>query len=106
VRYLVVSKDVRRHRFISIDYTTTLPCHGRGREFESRRPHHSFYLCLRPLTKGVIGRDTENFYPQSHPQLLLNAPRFESHGIKKLFPCRDHFVEVFVHVQVERRLNP
>jgi hypothetical protein len=32
LRYLVVSKDVRRHRF----------CHGRGREFESRRPRHSF----------------------------------------------------------------
>ena len=37
IRYLVVSKDVRRHRLISIDY-----CHGRGREFESRRPRHSF----------------------------------------------------------------
>src|SRR2546422_7824323 len=33
LRYLVVSKDVRRHRLISIDYI----CHGRGREFESRR---------------------------------------------------------------------
>src|SRR6266436_2010675 len=38
--YLVVSKDVRRHRLISIDYITALPCHGRGREFESRRPRH------------------------------------------------------------------
>ncbi len=42
IRYLVVSKDVRRHRLISIVYITTLPCHGRGREFESRRPRHSF----------------------------------------------------------------
>jgi len=42
IRYLVVSKDVRRHRLISIDYITTLRCHGRGREFESRRPRHSF----------------------------------------------------------------
>jgi hypothetical protein len=58
------------------------------------------------LSKGVVGRDTENSYPQSHPQLLLNFPRFESHGIKKLFLSRDHLVEVFVHVQVERRLNP
>src|SRR5207245_4237331 len=40
LRYLVVSKDVRRHRLISISYITTLPCHGRGREFESRRPRH------------------------------------------------------------------
>jgi hypothetical protein len=42
IRYLVVSKDVRRHRLISIDYITTLRSHGRGREFESRRPRHSF----------------------------------------------------------------
>src|SRR5438876_4853580 len=41
-RYLVVSKDVRRHRLISISYITTLSCHGRGREFESRRPRHIF----------------------------------------------------------------
>jgi|SRR5690348_13373076 len=50
VWYLVVSKDVRRHRLISIDYITTLPCHGRGREFESRRPRHfqsSTYACGR-----------------------------------------------------------
>src|SRR6202521_5431318 len=40
IRYLVVSKDVRRHRLISIDYIKTLGCHGRGREFESRRPRH------------------------------------------------------------------
>src|SRR6202049_5374495 len=42
IRSLVVSKDVRRHRLISIDYITTLRCHGRGREFESRRPRHFF----------------------------------------------------------------
>src|SRR5258708_37481612 len=41
IRYLVVSKDVRRHRLISINYITMLPCHGRGRGFESRRPRHS-----------------------------------------------------------------
>src|SRR5258708_27992242 len=28
IRYLVVSKDVRRHRLISIVYITTLPCHS------------------------------------------------------------------------------
>ena len=42
IGYLVVSKDVRRHRLISSDYIKTLRCHGRGREFESRRPRHSF----------------------------------------------------------------
>jgi hypothetical protein len=33
-----VSNDVRRHRLISIRYISLLPCHGRGRGFESRRP--------------------------------------------------------------------
>src|SRR5437870_13841511 len=41
LRYLAVSKDVRRHRLISISYISQGPCHGRGREFESRRPRHS-----------------------------------------------------------------
>jgi hypothetical protein len=42
MRSLVVSMSVRRHRLISIDYITALRCHGRGREFESRRPRHIF----------------------------------------------------------------
>src|SRR5229473_831472 len=49
--YLVVSKDVRRHRLISIDYITALPCHGRGREFESRRPRHFFKHLQRTQKK-------------------------------------------------------
>ena len=40
------------------------------------------------LSKRVIGRDTGNSYPQSHPQLLLNAPRFESYGVQKFFLSR------------------
>ena len=40
--YLVVSTDVRRHRLISISYINPWRCHGRGREFESRRPRHFF----------------------------------------------------------------
>ena len=47
IRYLVVSKDVRRHRLISSDYIKTLYCHGRGREFESRRPRHLFSINYR-----------------------------------------------------------
>src|SRR5579864_9204148 len=42
VRYHFVSNDVRRHRLISIGYISLLPCHGRGRGVESRRPRHSF----------------------------------------------------------------
>src|SRR5882762_9570396 len=44
LRYLVVSKDVRRHRLISIDYITALPCHGRGRGFNSHRLLPACYL--------------------------------------------------------------
>ena len=42
IQYLVVSKKIRRHRLISISYISHGRCHGRGREFESRRPRHSF----------------------------------------------------------------
>jgi serine/threonine protein kinase len=42
----------------------------------------------------------------NHPRPLLNAPRFESHGIEKLLLNRNHLGEVFVRVQVESRLNP
>jgi hypothetical protein len=41
VRRPRVSNNVRRHRLISISYTSLIPCHGRGRGFESRRPRHS-----------------------------------------------------------------
>src|SRR5207249_366826 len=37
IRSLVVSMSARRHRLISIDYITTLRCHGRGCGFEPRR---------------------------------------------------------------------
>src|SRR5260370_18502085 len=37
--YLVVSKDVRRHRLISISYISQGPCHGRSRGFEARGSH-------------------------------------------------------------------
>ncbi len=40
------------------------------------------------LSKRFIGRDTENSYPQSYSQLLLNTSRFASHGVQKLFLSR------------------
>ena len=42
-------------------YLQPADCHGRGREFESRRPRHSF--------QGVTGRDTGNSNPQLNPQI-------------------------------------
>jgi hypothetical protein len=60
IRYLVVSKDVRRHRLISIDYIKI--CHGRGREFESRRPRHSAhsstYACGRVFAWAQKGTNS------------------------------------------------
>jgi hypothetical protein len=42
-----------------VQLVRTLPCHGRGREFESRRPRHLIQaLCVihwNPLTLGAIG---------------------------------------------------
>jgi hypothetical protein len=51
LRYPFVSNDVRRHRLISISYISLLPCHGRGREFESRRPRHSFEWFTKTVQK-------------------------------------------------------
>ena len=34
-------------RVVSNSYQKILHCHGRGREFESRRPHHSFQRLTR-----------------------------------------------------------
>jgi hypothetical protein len=36
---------------------------------------------------------------------LLDASRFESHSIKILLLSRDHFIEAFLRVQVERGLT-
>jgi hypothetical protein len=35
-------QTVPAHRFISMAYSLVLPCHSRGRGFESRRPRHIF----------------------------------------------------------------
>jgi hypothetical protein len=53
LRYLAVSKDVRRHRLISISYISHRRSNGRGREFESRRPRHIFNH-LRPFPVRIV----------------------------------------------------
>jgi len=68
IRYLVVSKDVRRHRLISIDY-----CHGRGREFESRRPRHSFQKSCTNFAATNEGAKGHVFAPFLHPFSSIRA---------------------------------
>jgi len=63
IRHLVLSKDVRRHRLISISYITTLSCHGRGREFESRRPRHSFQKSCIDFSETIEDPKGQVFVP-------------------------------------------
>jgi hypothetical protein len=97
IPYLVVSKDVRRHRSISISYISHVRCHGRGREFESRRPRHSFLnelsvvtpktptifppTAVAPVHKKGSGQAHEkcNLRNQYHPGWLL---RPHQHGCR------------------------
>ena len=62
IRYLVVSKDVRRHR-----------CHGRGREFESRRPRHSFQKSCTNFAATNEGAKGHVFAPFLHPFSSIRA---------------------------------
>ncbi len=78
-----------------VQLVRTLPCHGRGREFESRRPRHSF--------QGVTGRDTGNSNPQSNPHLLHRY--IHPHGRQEFTLRRPCLVAVFLRVQIEGRLN-
>ncbi len=63
--YLVASKDVRRHRLISISYISQWRCHGRGREFESRRPRHFFRALAESLAfrRGNKRNNKQNQFP-------------------------------------------
>src|SRR5437016_2343567 len=62
---LVVSKDVRRHRLISISYISHGRCHGRGREFESRRPRHSFQAANPEKNLGPFGSNKPPCIPSN-----------------------------------------
>src|SRR6266513_4901108 len=52
LRYLVVSKDVRRHRLISISYISHGRCHGNDLGFDSR-PHPPLTM---PMTLATVRR--------------------------------------------------
>src|SRR5271165_330644 len=54
LRYRVDSR-----RGVVVQLVRTLPCHGRGRGFESRRPRHSFewFTDLPPSRPGILGDD-------------------------------------------------
>src|SRR5271157_5701423 len=67
---LNVSNRVRQHRLISISYMSLLPCHGRGRGFESRRPRHF----LSVACKEMAPRISSCFNPQSNPHIIGLPP--------------------------------
>jgi hypothetical protein len=69
VRYHFVSNDVRRHRLISISYISLLPCHGRGREFESRRPRHSFQKSCPDFSETKEGVTCPDFRSRDDTRL-------------------------------------
>jgi hypothetical protein len=63
LRYLVVSRDVRRHQLISISYISNERCHGRGRESESRRPRYFFSTASLPRgVKRMNATDDQKLY--------------------------------------------
>ena len=105
--YLVVSKNVRRHRLISIDYITALPCHGRGREFESRRPRHFFQALTEsaPFSRGH--KKAQNRYRkralarQSSRLLHFLRAQESDHGIL----CIAFLSRYRLSVRIERHAN-
>jgi len=94
LRYHFVSNDVRRHRLISISYISLLPCHGRGRGFESRRPRHIF-------------SELEESHPKTKPLILttlLLYPLREAYGVQELSLSRKSLIAVALPVEIKRRL--
>src|SRR5262249_24065630 len=50
-----------------VQLVRTLPCHGRGREFESRRPRHSFQKSCTNFDETIEGAKACIFAPLLHP---------------------------------------
>jgi hypothetical protein len=80
----------------SLKFQVKVLCHGRGCEFESRRPRHSF--------QGVTGRDTENSNPQLNPQLLIHCCA-HLHSVQEFALHGSSFVAVVLRIESERDLN-
>ena len=56
-----------------VQLVRTLPCHGRGREFESRRPRHSFQKSCANFAATNEGAKGHVFAPFLHPFSSIRA---------------------------------
>src|SRR5712675_2441346 len=56
-----------------VQLVRTLPCHGRGREFESRRPRHSFQKSRTNFAATNEGAKGHVFAPFLHPFSSIRA---------------------------------
>ncbi|MGA2099375.1 MAG: hypothetical protein ABSH39_24110, partial [Candidatus Acidiferrum sp.] len=56
------------------------------------------------LSKGVIGRDTENSNPQLNPRLLIHCCA-HPYSVEEFALCGPCFVAVFLRIQIECGLN-
>jgi hypothetical protein len=55
----ICDQQIIRKSGVVVQLVRTLPCHGRGRGFESRRPRHVFKH-LRVLWKNVVHKKVHN----------------------------------------------
>ena len=72
--YSPVSNNVRQHRLISISYMSLLPCHGRGRGFESRRPRHFLSATCKEMAKHTRVQKGHALVPSLPCPLLIALP--------------------------------
>src|SRR5882724_7854400 len=60
-------------RQVSVSYRKNNSCHGRGREFESRRPRHSFQKSCTNFAATNEGAKGHVFAPFLHPFSSIRA---------------------------------
>ena len=58
---------------VKLQLVTSERCHGRGREFESRRPRHSFQKGFTSFTATNVGAKGCIFAPFLHPFFSISA---------------------------------